>query len=313
MFIHLKKFLSAGFFFAFSGFILFGNTDVLQAEQKKLEVVTTTTYFEDLVKELGQDKVDVKHVASPKFNAHFIQPKPSDIRNLSKADLYVFAGLDLEAWSDPLVEAVGKPEFFRGGSRSLDLSAGIRLLKVPTGTLSRALGDQHLFGNPHYQTNPENAKIMAQTILEKLKEMDPSNISSYEENAKNFLAKLDQKIGEWKTLCAHCAGKEVYSYHDDIEYFVDFLQLKSELFLEPKPGIPPTPKQLELLEAHAKSGQVKAIVMPTYYPKDAAETLAKRIGVPVVTIAQNPGEVPGTEDFFDFFDYNFKQISEAIK
>ncbi len=313
MFIHPRKFLSAGFFLMFVGFALLGNASVLHAAQKKLEVVTTTTYFEALVKEIGQDKVSVKHVASPKFNVHFIEPKPSDIRNLAKADLYVFAGLDLEAWSDPLVEAAGKPEFFRGGPRSLDLSKGIRLLKVPTGVLSRALGDQHLFGNPHYQTNPENAKIIAQTILEKLKEIDPSNVSSYEKNAKNFLGKLDQKIQEWKALCAHCAGKEIYSYHEDIEYFVDFLQLKLEFFLEPKPGIPPTPRQLELLEAHAKSGEVKAIVMPSYYPKEMAEALAKRIDAPVVTIAQNPGEVPGTEDFFSFFDYNFKQIAEAIK
>ncbi len=313
MFIYLRKFLSAGLFLALAGFTLFGNTNELHAAQKKLEVVTSTTYFEALVKEIGQDKVGVRHVASPKFNAHFIQPKPSDVRNLAKADLYVFTGLDLEPWSDPLVEAAGKPEFFRGGPRSLDLSVGIRLLKAPSGALSRSQGDLHLFGNPHYQTNPENARIMAHTILEKLKEIDPSNASSYEANAKNFLSKLDQKIQEWKTLCAHCAGKEIYSYHDDIAYFVDFLQLKSELFLEPKPGIPPTPRHLELLEAHARPGQVKAIVMPAYYPKDMAEALAKRIHAPVVTIAQNPGEVSGTEDFFNFFSYNFKQIADTIK
>lgn len=314
MLIQLKKwFILANFPIAVMGCFLCGHTGTLYAAQNKLEVVTTTTMFADLVRKIGGDRVDVKSIASPKFNIHFIQPKPSDVRNVQKADLYVFAGLDIEAWSDPLVEAAGKPEFFRGGLRSLDLSTGIRLLKVPTGPLSRSLGDLHLFGNPHYQMSPENARIMARTILNKLKEIDPPGASTYEENEKNFLSKLDQKVGEWKVSCAYCAGKEIYSYHDDIEYFVDFLGLKSELFLEPKSGIPPTPKQLELLEEHAKSGQVKAIVMPTYYPKDAAETLAKRIGVPVVTIAHNVGEVSGTDDIFSFFDHDFKQIAEAIK
>jgi zinc/manganese transport system substrate-binding protein len=279
----------------------------------KLNVVTSTTLFEDLVKQIGCDRVEVRHVASPKFNIHFIQPRPSDVRNVAKADLYVFAGLDLEVWSDPLVEAAGKPEFFRGGSRSLDLSEGIRLLKVPGGALSRAEGDLHLFGNPHYAMNPENARIMMRHIVEKLEKLDPASASYFEENEKKFLSKLNRKIGEWKALCAPVSGKEIYSYHDDIEYFAEFAGLKADYFLEPKPGVPPTPKQFERLQDRAKSGEVKAIVMPTYYPQDTARTFGKRIGLPIVILAQSPGEVPGTEDFFSFFDYNFRQIAEAIK
>lgn len=283
------------------------------ATEGKLKVVTSTTLFADLVRQVGGDRVEVKAVASPKFNIHFIEPKPGDVRNVSKADLYVFAGLDLEAWSDPLVEAAGKPAFFRGGPRSLDLSRGIRLLKAPEGPLSRSEGDMHLFGNPHYQLNPENAGVMTAAILEKLKELDPKGAEIYEENQKNFLQRLNQKTAEWKRRGAVCAGKEIYSYHDDIVYFTEFLGLKSELFLEPKPGVLPTPKHLELLEERTRGGSVKAVVMPTYYPRQAAERLAKRIGVPVVVVAQNPGELSEENDFFSFFEANVKRIEEACR
>ncbi len=279
----------------------------------KLNIVATQTIFADIVKQIGGDRVNVSAIASPKYNIHFIQPKPSDVRKVAKADLYVNAGLDLEAWSDPLLEAAGRPELFRTGARNVDVSAGLRLLNVPNHQVTRAEGDIHAFGNPHFQMNPENAKIIARTIAEKLKETDPANASYYEEKAQAFLTKLDQKIGEWKTLCAHCEGKEIISYHDDIAYFADFLGLKAEQFLEPKPGIPPTPKHLQFLEDYIQAHAIKAIVTPTYFPKQATEALVKRVGGRVVTICQSVGEVLGTEDVFSFFDYNVKQISEGVK
>ncbi len=283
------------------------------AGEKPLSIVTTQTMFADLVKQVGGDKVIVSAIASPKYNIHFIQPKPSDVRKVTKADLYVNAGLDLEAWSDPLLEAAGNPKLFRNGAGNVDLSQGIRLLEVPDHAPTRAEGDIHVFGNPHFQMSPENAKPMVKIIVEKLKETDPANASYYEENEQDFLKKLDQKISEWKKVCAHCQGEEIISYHEDIAYFADFLGLKAEQFLEPKPGIPPTPKHLQFLEDYVKVHHIKAIVLPSYYSHAEAEKLSQRVGTKVVTIAQGVGEIPGTEDFFAFFDHNFNQISEALK
>ncbi len=283
------------------------------AAEKTLNIVTTQTIFADLVKQVGKDKVTVTAVASPKYNIHFIQPKPSDVRKVAKANLYFNAGMDLEAWSDPLLEAAGQPQLFRNGSKNVDLSSGIRLLEIPQTPVSRSQGDIHLFGNPHFQMNPANAKPMVAIILARLKEEDPANASYYEENAKAFLAKLDRKITEWKNLCSSFQGQEIISYHEDIAYFADFLGIKVEQFLEPKPGIPPTPKHLEFLDHYAQDHHVRAIVMPAYFSRGAAEELARRVNAKVVTIAQGVGEVPGTDNFFGFFDYNFKQISEALK
>jgi len=282
-------------------------------EEAKLNIVTTQAIFADLVREVGGDKVAVTAIANPKYNIHFIQPRPSDVRKVAKADLYFNGGLDLEAWSDPLLEAAGNPRLFRHAPGNADLSIGIRLLDIPDHIITRAEGDIHLFGNPHFHMNPENARVMIGTITEKLKEADSVNASYYETNAKKFLSKLDTKIADWKKLCADCRGKEVISYHEDIAYFADFLGLQAGEFLEPKPGIPPTPKHIRFLEDYAKAHHVKAIVLPTYYSRKEAEKLASRIGVNVVAICQGAGELPGTEGFFDFFDYNVKQIAEALK
>ncbi len=306
MLIQLRNlFLSAVF--------LISSVVSLHAAEGKLAIVATTTFNADLVRKIGGERVEVKSVAPPRFNVHFIQPKPSDVRNVAKADLYVNGGLDLEAWSDPLVEAAGKPEFFRGGARSVDLSTGIRLLKVPTGALSRSEGDIHLFGNPHYHLSPENAKIMSRTLTEKLKEIDPANASHYQANEEAFLAELDRRIGPWKSLCAHCAGQEVYAYHDEVEYLTDFLGLKSDKYLEPKPGIPPTPRHIQELENYAKTHAVKVILQTTYFPRAASDALAKRIGASVVTIAHNVGEVPEASDIFSLYEYNVKKIAETLK
>lgn len=279
----------------------------------KLNIVATTTFNADLARKIGGERVEVKSVASPKFNVHFIQPRPSDVKNLHKADLYVNSGLDLEAWSDPLVEAAGRPEFFRGAARSVDLSAGIPLLNAPTGTVSRSEGDIHLFGNPHYHLNPENVKIMAHTLAEKLAEIDPSGANDYRANEAAFSAEMDLRIAAWKAAAAHCAGKEVYAYHDEVEYLADFLDLKLTQYLEPKPGIPPTPRHIAELEAYAKTHEVKAILQTTYFPRAASDALAKRIGATVVAIAHNVGETPEAADIFTLYEYDVKQISEALK
>jgi ABC-type Zn uptake system ZnuABC Zn-binding protein ZnuA len=312
-------FLLRGFFLVttfpivLTGSFLVSNQTALYAEPQPIKVVATTTSYASLVKEVGKDKVDVKAVASPRFNVHDFQPRPSDVRNVSEADLFVYTGLDLEMWMDPLVEAAGKPQFFRGREKAVDLSRGIRLLEIPTHQISRSEGDLHIFGNPHYWMNPENAKIMVETLCEKLKEVDPANASYYENNKREFISKLDSKILEWKSLCAHCEGKEIISYHKDSEYLVDFLGIKIGGYLEPKPGIPPTPRQIQVLEDTMKKRNIKGIIQPTFYPTGPAEFLAKKVGGKVITICQNPNQLPELKDYLTLVDFNVRQLAEALK
>ncbi len=293
--------------------MIFMISSTMHAGEHKLRVVASSSFFANLVQLIGGDNVEVKAVASPRFNVHFYQPTPKDIRHVRKADLYIHWGLDIEAWSEPLLEASGKPELFRGGQRNLDLSQGITLLNIPEGPLSRSHGDVHVHGNPHYHLNPMNMSIMANTIATKLEELDSGNALDYQKNHRDFLSRLDQKIADWKEQCRHCEDETIIAYHDDMGYLAEFLGIRLEHFIEPKPGISPTPQHMEFLEKYAKEKDVRAIILSSYFPQDSAQRIAERIGAKVVMIAHNAGEIKGTESVFDFFDYNIGALSEGLR
>ncbi len=278
-----------------------------------LNVVATLSTFGDLAKTIGGDHVKVAIIASPKFNPHFIEPKPSDVLKTQKAQLFVHAGLGLEeAWRGPLVNASGNRDIRPGGPRQLDLSVGVSLLEVPDHAVSRSEGDIHLFGNPHYWINPDNAKIMAGTIAGKLSEMDPANAADYQKNLSGFTAAIDAKIPEWKDKIAPFAGKEIIGYHNEWPYLMAFLGLKMDKFLEPKPGIPPGPKQTQYLMEYMKANGVKVVVQASYYPTKAADALARDVGGKSVLLCQGVGENDDASDFIHMMDYNVNALAQAL-
>jgi len=304
----MKRFM----FFFVSLLCILNFTQPLQAE-KELKVVTTLSTFADLVKTIGGEYVDVSYIASPRFDPHFIEAKPSDVVKVKRADLFVHAGLDLEAWRWSLVDATGNAEVRPGGPKELDLSHGIELLEIPGHTLTRAAGDIHIYGNPHYWMNPANGKKMAQNIYDKLRELDPAHESIFHQNLEAFLKRLDEKIPEWQTKLNPFAGQEIIAYHNAWPYLMDFLGLKIEFFLEPKPGIPPTPKQVQMIESRIKEKGIKGIIHSGYYPKNAPESIARRTGVKVIELCQNVGEIPEARDYISMLDYDVNQLAETLK
>jgi len=256
--------------------------------------------------------VEVYTIASPRFNPHFIEPKPTDVLRVKKADFFVHAGLDLEAWRGPLLDAAGNREVMPQGSRQVDLSQGIPLLEVPDHSVSRAEGDIHLYGNPHYWVDPENVKIMAQTLCNGLASVDPAHEADYRAHLKEFLSRLDAKIPAWRSQLAPYAGQELIGYHNEWPYLMRFTRLKMSQYLEPKPGIPPTPKQIEFLQQYIPAHQVRAIAQSAYFPTDAADALARRTGVKIVLLCQSVHEVPEASDVIALFDYNVKQLVRVL-
>lgn len=278
-----------------------------------LRVVTTLSTFADLVRQVGGDRVQVSSVAPPQFNPHFIEPKPTDVLKLKRADLFVHAGLDLELWRQPLVTASGRSDFGPGGEHQLDLSQGVRLLEVPSGVVSRAEGDVHLYGNPHYWLSPENALVMLSQIAAKLAALDPDHAAEFKARSDELLVGLQKSSAQWRAMMQPYRGAALIGYHNEWVYLVDFAGLQMDLFLEPKPGIPPTPKHIaELVEA-AREKKVRAIVQASFFPTRAAESLAERTGVPFIEICQNVAERDECGDYQRMMQFNFTQLLGALR
>lgn len=284
-----------------------------QAADKHLNVVATLSMFEDLVKTIGGDHVTVASIASPKFDPHFIEPKPSDVLKVKRSQLFVHAGLDLELWRWPLVDAAGNRSVFLGSPGELDLSQGVSLLEVPTRLRSRAEGDIHLYGNPHYWLHPDNVRVMAQAIVEKLSAVDSAHQETYRSNMRSFIQRLDRKIAEWRAKLEPFRGRELVAYHREYSYLADFAGLRINEFLEPKPGIPPTPQHLQFIEGYIAERKIPAIVQSSFYPRQAAQAVAKRTGAQPVILCQNVRELPACSDYIAMMDYNVNQLASALQ
>jgi len=277
-----------------------------------VRVVTTLPIFADLVRQVGGELVEVVALAPSAFDPHTIEPRPSDVWKVKKADIFVHAGLDLEPWRSPLLDAAGNPRLFPGQPGELDLSQGVRLLEVPDRPVSRLEGDIHLFGNPHYWLDPHNVRTMVQAIAEKLAAYDPDHASNYRQNLNAFLNRLQHKIPQWQEKLRPYQGHKLIGYHNEWIYLMEFAGLKMETFLEPKPGIPPGPKHLAFVEDYAKRHGVRLIVQAAYNPKQAAQAMAKRIGLKVVVLCQNVGDLPEASDYFALMDYNVDRLVLAL-
>jgi zinc/manganese transport system substrate-binding protein len=263
----------------------------------KMSVVTTLSTYADLVRTIGGDAVEVTSIAHPRFSAHFIEPKPSDVLRVKRSNLFVHSGLDYELWRFPLVSAAGNGTAKPGEKGELDLSLGISLQQIPGGATSRAQGDIHIYGNPHYAADPENGIIIAGSIAKKLSQLMPESSTSFEHNLSQFSDRIREKMVSWKRACQSIAGREFVGYHNEWVYLMKFCGLRMDMYLEPKPGIPPTPQHVLSLEQYASSRKIDGIIQASFSPTEVSSKLAQRLGVPLLLLCQNVGEQPACTSY----------------
>lgn len=280
----------------------------LQAGEKKIKIVTTTTTLADLAKQVAGDVAEIYTVASPRRDLHFIEPTPKDVLMVRQADVFIHEGLDAEPWRDPLLDAAGNRKFLGDAERAIDVSQGIELLEVPT-DVSRLEGDIHLFGNPHYWLDPRNVKIMTRTVAENLSEIYPDHAADFQKNADGYLTELDKKIIGWTTLMAPFAGAPVVAYHQSWPYLAAFSGLRIAGYLEPKPGIPPTSRHLAQLEKIMAEENVRVVIRESYNDKRAPEKVAKKTGAKVLVLSQ----MPEKETYTAMMDQNFSLLASALE
>lgn len=277
-----------------------------------LKVITTTPDLASIAGEIGGDKITVESLAKPSQNPHFVDAKPSLIVKLMKADLFLETGMELEVgWAPNLIQSSGNRNIQRGAKGYLDCSKNIAALEVPQ-SLNRAMGDVHAQGNPHYLADPENAKLVAGAIADKMSELSPENSAYFKERRKAFEAELDRRLAEWKKALAPYSGARFASYHKVYPYFAQRFGLVSIGEIEPKPGIPPTAGHTSELIDRMKTEKVKIILTDPWYENRSAMVIAKEAGASVIEMALQPGAKPETDTYLKAMDYNVRSIAQAL-
>jgi zinc/manganese transport system substrate-binding protein len=281
--------------------------------QAKLNIVATTPDIAAIAKEIGGNAVDITTLAKPTEDPHFVDAKPSFIVKLNRADALIEGGAELETgWLPALLDQARNSKLAPGAPAHISCAEGIQMLEVPT-ALDRSRGDIHAAGNPHFLVDPVNAKKAAEHLQDVFCKLDEKSCETYRANFRKFSSTLDAKLKDWQAALAPYKGQQVVAYHNSWPYFGERFGLKINLFLEPKPGVPPTPPHLAEVITTMKADKAHVIIVDPYLDRRTAETVASKTGATVVDVTQFPGGVKGTDGgYIQLMDYLVKSISQAL-
>lgn len=280
---------------------------------KKLNVVTTTPDLGALAREIGGDAVDVKTLAKPSEDPHFVDAKPSHIVTLNRADVLIEGGAELEiGWLPPLLESARNDRLAAGSPGLIIASQGIKMLEVPA-TLDRSRGDVHALGNPHFIVDPVSAKIVASRIADHFSQIEPASAPVFKANLAKFNAAVDAKYMEWQKLLAPFRGAKIVTYHNDFVYFADRFKLNVVETLEPKPGIAPSPAHLAKVIATMKAQDAHIILVQPYQNRKTAETVARQTDGVVLDVSQQPGALKNTDTYVALMDNLVRSVASAFQ
>lgn len=277
----------------------------------KLQVVTTTTDLKWLTEQVGGGLVSVESLSSGDQDLHFVEPRPSMVMKMKKADVFVKIGLDQDMWADSLVAASRNKKVVFGAPGYIDTSVGIERLQVPTNKVDAGMGDIHVFGNPHYWLDPANSAVVAKNILEGLIRNAPDEEAALRKNYTRFKTELDAKLKEWDAKAVPLKGLKLVTYHNSWVYFAKRFDM--ELFgnIEPKPGIPPSPAHLEKLISLMKSEGAKIIMAESFYPLKGPKMVAAKTGAKLIVVPSSVGGLPEIQSYFAVFDCVLTRLLEA--
>lgn len=279
----------------------------------KIKVVTTTEDLKSLVEYVGGEKVEVVSLSKGTQDIHQVEPRPSMVIKLRDADMLVKIGMDLDMWVDSLVNVSRNSNLFYDGKGYCDVSVGIEKLEVPKGKVDASMGDIHIYGNPHYLLSPENAKVVTKNILNTLVKISPRDKEYFEKNREVFLSKLDEKISGWKKKISKYKRTKIITYHNSWPYFAKDFGFEISGFVEPKPGVPPSPLHIENLIKKMKEENIKLIIVEPYFSLRAPNLISQKTGAKVLVLPNQTGGVKEVGNYLKLFDYIIEKIEEALK
>jgi len=283
------------------------------ASAARLRVVTTTEDLASLVREVGGDRVTVESIARGYQDPHFVEAKPSFILKLNRAELLVVVGRELEiGWLPPLIQQSRNAKIQPGAAGYLDASQGARILDVPTTVVTRAMGDVHPQGNPHYWLDPGNGRRIAQAIQGKLAALRPADARHFAARYADFDQRLAAAEKRWDAAMAPFKGRKVVTYHRSWSNLVDRFGLDVIGFVEPRPGIPPSPAHTFALIQEMKRAGVKVLLVEPYFDLKTPNSIARETGAKVVVLPPSTGGVPQAGTYLALFDHVVGLLTAAL-
>lgn len=267
-----------------------------------LRVDTTYSTMGKITQKIGGDLVSVAVLGSSKYDPHFIVPKPSLISKLRRADLLIMNGGGLElGWLPPLLRAANNGKIQNGAKGLLDMSHYVNMIEVPS-SVSRAFGDVHAQGNPHFSVDPHVVLVMAKAIKQKLSELDPSNAAVYQNNYATFSEKWTKYLKKYDTSMQSCKDKKVIQYHELYNYFLKRYEIESIANIEPLPGVAPSSKHTIQLIMLMKKNHIKTILQDVYHERKTAAFIAEKTGAKVEIVPHDVNAVQGSETLESFYN-----------
>lgn len=316
------------------------------ASAAPLRIVATTSDLADIARAVAGDRAAVRSICTGTDDPHMMQGKPSFVLAARDADLWIRVGLELEiGWEPVVLEGSRNPRIQPGQPGHLDTGTLIEPLDVPAGRVSRDMGDVHPSGNPHFWSDPWNARVVAGGIARRLAQIDPSGAAVYADNAARFQHALDGRMfgaaavakipgdelwalrsngslddrlkregaaaGGWDAALRPLRGARIYTYHRSWSYFARRFGIKVAGEIEPKPGIPPSGAHIERLVARAKAERIAAILHEPFYSDKAARRIAEKTGLPVVSAPISVGGSPEAKDYLATIDTVVARLAAA--
>src|SRR5579872_746478 len=279
----------------------------------KLNIVTATQDLAAITREITGDHANVDSIAKGYQDPHFVEPKPSFLLKLMKADLLEVVGLELEiGWLPPLITQSRNAKVQVGANGYLDLSRYCQILEIPQGQITRAMGDVHPLGNPHYWLDPENGRRMAKAIQEKLSEMRPDEAAYFAQRYADFDHRLQESEKRWEAKMAPYRGRKVVTYHRSWPNFCERFGMQVIDYVEPRPGIPPTPSHTLEVINNMKSQNVKLILVEPYFDLRTPNAITKAVGGEAVVLLPSVGGVKEVTTYFELFDYDINLLTTAL-
>ncbi len=282
--------------------------------QNKPNVITTTEDLASIAREIGGDRIAVEAIARGYQDPHFVEAKPSFILKLQKADLLVVVGRELElSWLPPLIQQSRNARIQVGANGYLDASLQARILDIPQGQITRAMGDVHPLGNPHYWLDPENGKVIARAIAGMLAQLRPNDRAFFEQRLTDFISRVTVAQQRWSAMVAPYKGAKVVTYHRSYSNFADRFGLDVIGYVEPRPGIPPSPQHTLDLINEMKRQNVKLVLVEPYFDLKTPNSIARATGAEVLVMPPSVGGVKEVTDYLKLFDYDVNLLVTALK